>query len=143
MKYTVSNTIDRPLDLVIQKFKDPAGLPKWMEGLQKVEHQSGTPGKKGAKSQLYFLHKNKEMQLTETILEENLPHSMQFAYESPMGYNEVEISFTQLTETQVRQTNTSRFELKGIMRLLGPLFKGMFKKQSTKYIDAFKNYVEE
>ena len=42
MKYTVSNTINKPLDEVIEKFKDPEGVKHWMEGLQRIEHISGT-----------------------------------------------------------------------------------------------------
>lgn len=34
MNYTISNTIDCPIEEVIEKFKDPNGLVHWMEGLQ-------------------------------------------------------------------------------------------------------------
>jgi len=143
MKYSVSNTINRPLDEVIEKFKDPESLAQWMEGLQRVEHLSGTPGEVGAKSDLHFLHKNKEMKMTETILEQNLPHSMKFSYQSSMGYNEVEMTFEKLSDTSVKQTNNSYFELKGIMKIMGFFMKGMFKKQSLKYLAAFKSFVEK
>jgi hypothetical protein len=60
-----------------------------------------------------------------------------------MGYNEVEMQFEKLTDNSVRQTNNSYFALTGIMKFLGPLMKGMFKKQTTKYMEAFKAYVEK
>ena len=41
------------------------------------------------------------------------------------------------------QTNNSYFEMKGIMKLFAPLMKGMFKKQTIKYMTAFKAYVEQ
>jgi uncharacterized membrane protein len=143
MKYTVFNTINKPLEEVIAHFRDPDCLPKWMEGLQKIEPVSGTPGQAGAKSELHFLHKGKEMILQETILEENLPDQIKFSYVSPMGYNEVEMQFERLSDNSVKQYNTSYFELKGMMKIMGPLMKGMFKKQSKKYLDAFKEYVEQ
>ena len=68
MKYTLSNTINKSLEEVIEKFKDPEGVRHWMEGLQKIERISGTPHEVGAKSNFYFLHKNKEMIISETIL---------------------------------------------------------------------------
>ena len=142
MKYSVSNTINKPLDEVIEKFKDPEGLKHWMEGLQKIEHLSGTPGEVGAKSDLHFLHKKKEMKIRETILEQNLPKQMKFEYQSPMGNNEVEMLFEKISETSVKQTNNSYFELKGFMKIMGFFMKGMFKKQSLKYMTAFKEYVE-
>ena len=143
MKYTLSNTINKPLEEVIEKFKDTEGAKQWMEGLQKIEHISGTPGEVGAKSNFYFLHKKKEMKISETILEQNFPNQIKFAYQSPMGNNEVEMLFEKLSDNSVKQTNNSYFELKGYMKVMGFLMKGMFKKQSLKYLTAFKNYVEK
>jgi len=143
MKYTVTNTINKPLDEVITKFKDEGGLKHWMEGLQKTERISGTPHEVGAKSKFHFLHKKKEMIIEETILEQNLPNQIKFGYQSPMGYNEVEMKFEKLTDNSVKQINNSYFELKGAMKMMSFLMKGMFKKQSLKYMTAFKNYVEQ
>mgnify|MGYP001814700269 CR=1 FL=1 len=142
MKYTLSNTINKPLDEVIEKFKDPEGVKHWMEGFQKMEHLSGTPGEVGATTNFHFLHKKKEMIIHETILEQNLPNQIKFAYKSPMGNNEVEMKFEKLSDDSVKQINNSYFELKGFMKVMGFLFKGMFKKQSLKYMTAFKEYVE-
>jgi len=143
MRYSVSNTINESQDKVIEKFLDPEGTKHWMQGLQRVEHISGTPGKLGAKSDFYFLHKNKEMKISETILEQNMPNQIKFAYQSPMGYNEVEMLFEKISENETKQTNNSYFELKGFMKLMGFFMKGMFKKQSLTYINDFKKYVEE
>ncbi|MCB9352962.1 MAG: SRPBCC family protein [Lewinellaceae bacterium] len=143
MNYTLSNTIDRPLEVVMEKFKEPEGVKHWMEGLQRIEHLSGTPGQVGAKTDFYFLHKNKEMKISETILEQDLPRQIKFAYQSPMGYNEVELLFEKLSDNSVRQTNNSFFDLKGFMKIMGFLMKPMFKKQSLKYMTAFKHYVEQ
>ena len=142
MKYTVSNTINGSLEKVHQKFIEPDGALNWMEGLQRIEHISGTPGEVGAKSDFYSVYKNKEMKISETILEQNLPHQIKFGYESPMGYNEVELLFEELDENTVKQTNNSYFALKGFMKVMGFFMKSMFKKQSLKYMDGFKNYVE-
>ncbi len=143
MRYTLSNTINKPLEEVIEKFKDPDGVKHWMEGLQRIEHISGTPGEVGAKSDFYFLHKKKEMKISETILEQNLPRQIKFAYQSPMGNNEVEMVFEKLNDHSVKQINNSYFELKGFMKVMGFLMKGMFKKQSLKFMIAFKDYVEQ
>ena len=142
MKYTVSNNIDRPLEKVIAKFKENKGNKNWMEGLQRIERISGNPHEVGAKSDFHFLYKNKEMKISETILEQNFPHQIKFAFQSPMGYNEVEMLFEKVSENSTKQTNNSYFELKGFMKLFGFLMKGMFKKQSMKYLTEFKKYAE-
>ena len=83
------------------------------------------------------------MQISETILEQNLPGQIKFGFQSSMGYNEVEMLFEQLSDNSVKQINNSYFELKGFMKVFGFLMKGMFKKQSLKYMTAFKKYVEQ
>jgi len=143
MKYTVTNTINKPLNEVSEKFKDPNGIMHWMEGLQRIEVTSGTPGQAGCIRTLHFLNKNKEMEVDETILEENLPHQMKFSYRSPMGNNIVEIQFSKIDDTSVLQTNTTEMELKGLMKVIGGVFKGMFKKYSLKLMVAFKDYAEK
>lgn len=142
MKYTLSNVINKPQEIVVEKFKEPEGAMHWMEGLKKIEHVSGTPGKRGAKTNFTFLHKNKEVKIEETILEENLPRQIKFGYVSGGGYNEVELIFEKISDTSTRQTCNTDFQFKGFMKLIGYLFQGMFKKQSLKYMDAFKHYAE-
>lgn len=143
MNYTLSNTIDKSLEEVIAKLKEPEGVKHWMEGLQKIEHISGTPGETGAKSDFHFLYKKKEMKVSETILEQNLPNQIKYSYQSPMGTNIVELLFESLSDNQVKQTSNTTMEVKGFMKLMAPLFKGMFKKQSLTYMTAFKHYVEK
>ncbi len=143
MKYTISNIINKPLDEVIEKFKDTDGSKEWMEGMQGFTRLSGTPGEVGAKTDFHFIHKGKEMTISETILEQNFPNQIKFAYQSPMGYNEVEMLFEQLADGTTKQTNNSFFEMKGLMKYIGFIFKGMFKKQSYKYLNGFKEYAEK
>ncbi|MFK7787607.1 MAG: SRPBCC family protein [Crocinitomicaceae bacterium] len=142
MKYTVSNTIHALLNDVASKFLDPNGVMNWMEGIDRFEHISGTPGEVGAISDIYSTHKGKQMKITETVLENNMPNQIKFGYQSPMGYNEVEMQFKKIDDSSVKQINNSYFELKGFMKIMGFLFKGIFKKQSMKYLDGFKKYVE-
>ncbi len=142
MKYTVFNTINSSLEEVAAKFTEPDGALHWMEGMERIERVSGTPYEVGAKSDFYSVYKGKEMMISETVLESDLPHQIKFAYQSSMGYNEVELLFEEQADGTVRQTNNSFFDMKGLMKLLGPLMKGMFKKQSLKYMDGFKAYVE-
>ncbi len=143
MKYTLSNTINGSLAEVVQKFTEPNGAIHWMEGLQKIERFSETPYEVGAKSNFHFIHRDKEMQISETILEQNLPGQIKFGFQSSMGYNEVEMLFEQLPDSRVKQTNNTYFELTGLIKVFGFLMKGMFKKQSLKYMTAFKEYVEQ
>ena len=142
MRYTLSNSINAPLEEVSAKFLDPDGLMIWMEGIGRVEHISGKPGEVGAKSYIYTTHKGKQIKITETVLESNMPNQIKFGYHSKLGYNEVEMLFEKIDDTTVKQINNSYFEMKGFMKVLGFLFKGLFKKQSMRFMEGFKKYVE-
>jgi len=142
MKYTLSNTINSTLDQVAEKMNNPNGTKQWTENLQVIEQISGKYCDVGSKRNLHFLFKKKEMIIIETILEQNLPEQIKFAYDSKMGRNIVELVFKKTAENQVEQTSNTIMELKGVMKLIGFIFKPMFKKQSKKYMTAFKKYSE-
>jgi len=143
MRYTLSNTINKPLSEVAEKFQDKEGAKEWMEGLTSIEPVSGEPGKKGSTSYVHFLHKGKEMKMLETILEENLPNQIKFSYTSGFGYNEVELLFEEISESVTKQTTNNYFQLKGFMKIMGLFMSGLFKKQSMKYMDGFKKFCEK
>lgn len=113
-----------------------------MEGLERIERLSGHPLEAGAKSNFHFVHKGKEMQIAEEVLEQNLPRQIKFGYTSSMGYNEVEMIFEAIDSNSVKQTNNSYFEMRGFMKVMGLFLSGMFKKQSMTYMNAFKSWVE-
>ena len=142
MKYDCEIIINKPLDEVLTLFKDEKNLYQWMEGLKSIEPISGTKGQEGYKCKMVFEHKGREMEMEETNLKMNLPEEARFAYVSPMGYNEVGVALERITDTQTRYKTDNYFKLKGVMRLLAPLMKGSFKKQSMKYLTAFKNFAE-
>lgn len=143
MKYTLSNTINKPLHIVSEKMSNPEGTKHWTENLQTIEQKSGEYCEVGSERTLHYLFNKKEMIITEIILEQNLPQQIKFAYDSKMGRNVVELVFEELTDNQVKQTSNTTMELKGIMKILGFFFKPMFKNQSKKYMTAFKKYSEE
>ena len=143
MRYTTSNVINKPLDHVAALYTERDSALKWMPGLKRIEEISGEPGTLGAKCIFHSEHKGKALQITETILEQNMPNQIEFGHESSMGYSEVEIEFEKLSEDTTRQMAHNYFELKGMMKVMGFLFKGMFKKQTMIYLNAFKAYAEK
>ncbi|MBK7128193.1 MAG: SRPBCC family protein [Crocinitomicaceae bacterium] len=142
MKYTVQTVIEKPIDFVIQLFDDPTNLHRWMEGLEKLEHLDGEPGKQGAKSKLTFNVNGKKIILTETILDRNLPTVFKASYQSKGVHNIIEARFEKTNENYTTYYSTEDFQFVGIMKILAPLMSGIFKKQSLKNLSAFKKFVE-
>jgi carbon monoxide dehydrogenase subunit G len=142
MKYTAEIDIQKPLDKVIELFDNPDNLPKWMEGLQSFEHISGTPGQPGAKSRLKFKMGKREMEMIETIETRNLPHEFTGRYEAGGTVNIVKNRFVKLSENRTKYISEQEFQFKGFMKIIAFLMPGMFKKQTMKFLKAFKAFAE-
>lgn len=142
MKYSVSITIDKPVDEVIALFDNVDNMKKWMEGLESIEHISGTPGEVGAKSRMEFKMGKREIEMIETITAKNLPEEFTTTYEAKGVFNIVKNSFEPLPDNKTKYSTEQEFQFKGFMKLIGLLMPGAFKKQSMKYLKDFKTFVE-
>ena len=142
MKYTVHIDINKPRDRVIELFDNPDNLVKWMEGLQSFEHMDGTPGEVGAKSKLKFKMGKREMEMIETVTERK-PYEFAGTYDAKGVHNKIRARFEEVSSDVTRYYTDQEFEFQGIfMKIMGFLMPGAFKKQSMKYLNAFKKFAE-
>lgn len=143
MKYTVEVTIEASRDRVVAAFDDPANLKHWMPGLLSFEPISGTPGQVGAKARLKFDMGGRQMEMIETITERNLPETFSGTYDANGVHNIVRNRFEPVGEKQTRWVAENEFIFAGfMMKVMGWLMPGVFRKQSLKYLEAFKAFVE-
>ena len=142
MQFTTETIINAPIEKVIALFDDPQNLPKWMEGLQSFEHISGTPGQPGAKSRLKFKIGKREFDLIETVTVRDLPHEFSGTYDAQGVQNIVRNRFIKLAGDKTKYVTENEFQFKGFMKILALLMPGAFKKQSIKYAEDFKRFVE-
>jgi len=142
MKFTAEIEINKHIDQVIELFDNADNLSKWMEGLVRFEHLSGTPGQPGAKSKLKFKMGSREIEMIETITVRNLPHEFTGTYEAKGVFNIVKNRFEKISENKTRYITGQEFQFKGFMKIIAFLMPGAFKKQSMKYLNDFKNFVE-
>lgn len=144
MKYTQEIIINKPIKEVVALFDNPNNLYEWMEGLQKFEHLSGTPGEPGAKSKLLFKMGNREIEMIETITVRDLPTEFSGTYEANGVFNIQKNKFISISDNQTKHVTENEFQFKGVMmNLMGFLMPGAFKKQSYKYLKAFKTFAEK
>ena len=142
MKYTTEIEIDLPRNKVVELFDNPENMKKWMEGLQSFEHISGTPGQSGAKSKLHFKMGKRDIEMIETVTIRNLPDEFSGTYEAKGVYNVVKNKFIPISENKTKYITEQEFHFNGIMKLMGFLMPGVFKKQSMKYLNDFKKFAE-
>ena len=142
MKYTVSITINKPIHEVVALFDNADNMKHWMEGLISFEHLSGTPGQPGAKSRLVFQMGKRRIEMIETVTVRNLPKEFTGTYEAQGVFNIVGNRFEALPDGTTKYYSDQEFQFKGFMKLIAWLMPGAFKKQSMKYLEAFKRFAE-
>jgi hypothetical protein len=143
MKYTNHVEIDLPINRVIELFDSLENMKHWQPGLQSYEHISGTPGQEGAKMRLRYMMNKREIEMIETITRRNLPDEFNGTYEAKGVYNIIKNRFVPLGPNRTKWISESEFRLSGIMKVFGFLFPGMFRKQSQKFLDLFKEFAEK
>lgn len=113
-----------------------------MEGLKSFEPISGTPGQPGAKSKLKFEMGKRKIEMIETVTVRNLPDEFSGTYDVKRVFNIVKNSFVNLDEIKTKYISEQEFQFKGMMKVFAFLMPGAFKKQSMKYLEAFKKISE-
>ena len=144
MKFQCTVLIDRPLDKVVELFSDPNNLGEWQDGFISFENLSGAPGATGSKSRFLYMMGKNEMELIETILNNDLPREFAGEYWHKHMTNTMRYWFEPVSEAQTRYSSEVEYtELRGFMiKLMAFLFPGMFRKQVQKWMNQFKAFVE-
>jgi carbon monoxide dehydrogenase subunit G len=144
MKYSNEVVIQLPVARVVELFDNPDNMRHWQPGLVSFEHVSGTPGQPGAKSRLRYKMGKRDIEMIETVTQRDLPHTFSGTYEAKGVFNIVSNHFEALPDGSTRYVSDSEFQFKGLMmKLIGLLMPGAFKKQSQKYLDDFKAFAEK
>lgn len=142
MKYTCKIEINLPREKVVDLFDKTENLSKWQKGLQSFEHLSREPGKTGAKSKMVFDMGNRKMELIETIIHNNLPIEFHSTYDGKGVCNLQKNYFEVVSDSVTKWRSESEFTFKGILKIVLPFMKGMFKKRSMTYLENFKRFAE-
>ena len=143
MKYTCKLVINLPREQVVELFDNPDNLPRWMEGLQSFEHLSGEPGRPGAKSCLIFERDDGEsFEMIETLTRNNLPDEIAGTYETNGTWNGIVNRFVPDGPDATRWVAENEFHFSGFMRIAAWFMRPLFKRQSLKFMRAFKVFAE-
>jgi hypothetical protein len=143
MKYTCSIDIHLPRERVVALFDDRANYKRWMPGLKSLERLSGVPGEVGSVHRLTFVWGKREMAMTETVADRQLPDRVDLVYESPGSRNPSSHRFTALGPDLTRYEQESRFESDKLMwKLMWLVMPGWFRKHTLMYMNAFKSFAE-
>ena len=154
MKYTVSIEIALPRERVVGLLADPAHLPKYLRGLVLHELLSGSYAEVGSTSRVVLQMGKQKIEGTETITRREPVDLREISRESVVRFErEIVIEGMwnavrdRLTEAGPQTTlwqseNEYRFSSL-LMRLMGLLMPGAFRKQSRQHMQDFKAFAEQ
>lgn len=143
MKYQNEVIINAPREKVVALFDDPENLKKWQKGFVSMELIEGDPGEVGAKHKLHYKMGKRDVEMIETVTARNLPENLSGTYEAKSVFNAISNNFEDQGNGTTRYWTENEFRLSGSMKIFGWLMPGAFKKQSQKYLEDFKAFVEE
>ena len=144
MKYTETVDIHKPRDEVIAIFENPDLVGAWQKGFRGMEVVEGEPGKAGSKTSLHYDFGKREMTLVETVKENALPERFVAVYEAQGVYNLSANHFEQTSPGVTRWTSDNEFLFSNLMmKVMGFVMSGMFRKQTRTMLSAFRDFVED
>lgn len=143
MKYTNEIEIDKPIARVVELMDNPDNLKHWMEGLQTYEPLTGELGEPGSTAKMVFKQGKRNIEMVETVIKNDLPSEMELTYDTKGAFNRILIRFEDLGNGRTKYWQQSEFEFEGfMMKLMAKLMPGAFRKQSMKYLKAFRDFAE-
>ena len=142
MKYSCELEIKKSCEKVIELFDNSDNMKKWQPGLVSFEHISGEAGQQGAKSKLKYKMGKREVEMIETITNNNLPDDFSGTYEAKGVFNRISNKFIATSENQTKWISENEFNFKGFMKVFALFMPRAFKKQTCKYMEQFKDFAE-
>ncbi|MFD9008155.1 SRPBCC family protein [Streptomyces sp. NPDC059552] len=154
MKYTVSTEIALPREKVVRPLADPAYLPKWLRGLVLHEPLSGEHGQLGTKSRVVMEMGKRQMECTETITRREPADLSEIPKSSVVHFDREIVGEGMWSSVRDRLTEagpeTTLWESENeyrfssfLMKLVGVLMPGAFRKQSQQHMQDFKAFAEQ
>jgi hypothetical protein len=153
MKYTNTIEIHQPRARVAQLLADPAWLPNWLRGMVLHEPIHGTHGQLGTQSRVVMRSGRQEFEITETITRREpvdlreIPHSAVVDFErEAVGagmWSRVRDRLSELDAETTLWVSDSEYRFDGLlMRTMGRVLPGTFRKQSQQHMEDFRAFAE-
>jgi len=143
MQYHTEITLKLPRSEVTALFIDPENLGNWQPELLGRKSLEGEAGVEGSRSELRYSMGRKECRMVETVIRNELPDSWDATYEADGVWNKVHNRFEAIDTETTKWVQENEFRFRGFMKLFGLFGKGMFRKQTEKYMVYFKTFAEK
>jgi hypothetical protein len=153
MKYSNTIEIAQSRERVAQLLADPAYLPRWLRGMVLHEPIHGVHGQLGTESRVVMQSGQQRFEITETITRRdptdlhNIPRDTVVDFErESVGegmWNRVRDRLTEVDAETTHWVSESEYRFDGLLlRMVGLVMPGTFRKQSQQHMEDFKAFAE-
>ena len=136
-------TVEKSLEESWAVIQDEEKLAEWLDGFQRIEHVSGTPGKVGAVANVYFDDNGQTMSIKETITNLVPNESISMTYASDFMDMDYTMTMTAVDgQTNISTSTTARGNgmfSRSIMVLLA----GSIEQQEETNLSNLKRTIEQ
>lgn len=122
--------------------QDDEKMKDWLDGFQKLEHVSGTPGTVGAVSDVYFITNGETMTIRETITNIVPNESISMDFDSDFMNMKYEISMNTVDGKTKINSTTSVIGNGMFSKSIIALMSGSFKAEEEKNLSRLKQTIE-
>ncbi|MDC8004142.1 SRPBCC family protein [Aureisphaera galaxeae] len=143
VSYDCEITVEKPLAESWAVSQDEEKLADWLEGYQKTEAVSGTPGTVGAVSDIHFIQNGEEMVIRETITEIVPDESVAMKFTSDFMDMDYKLSMSATDDGKTKISSTTTAVGNGIIsKSLMALMAGSVKGQEETNLANLKKTIE-
>ena len=140
--YQCEITVDKPLEESWAVSQDEEKMPDWLDGFQRIEHVSGTPGTAGAVSDVYFITEGQEMTIRETIKDIVPNESITMSFTSDFMNMDYKLAMESVGGKTKIMSNTSAVGNGMVSRSIMALARNSIKAQEETNLASLKKTVE-
>ncbi|NNK20532.1 MAG: hypothetical protein HKP07_04440 [Flavobacteriaceae bacterium] len=142
LSYEAEIMVDKPVAESWAVSQDEEKMGDWLDGFQRIEHISGTPGTVGAVSDVYFVTDGQEMIIRETITDIDPEKSCSMKFSNEFMDMDYTIYMTPVDgKTKISSTTTVMGN--GIVsKSMSALMSGTFKAQEETNLANLKKTIE-
>lgn len=134
--------INKPLGEVYRAFNNSDNMPRWIQGLQRTEQVSGSPGEVGSVTKQIYLERGRTIEMIETLTAHEPERYFAGTLEGPGMRSDLRVEFIDRGDkTGVRFSSDFKPDSL-MMRLMLPFMKGAIRKRTSGDLETFKQLVE-
>ncbi len=136
-------TVNKPLAESWAVSQDEEKMGDWLDGFQKIEHVSGTPGEVGSVSDVYFIDNGQEMVIRETIMDIVPNESISMTFENDFMNMDYTLRMSEMDGKTKISSSTTAVGNGMFSKSLMALMSGTFVSQEETNLFNLKRTIEE